>query len=96
MFSENFLKTQKKMKDFQLIMFVDLPVDITADKEGEKVQSSLEISCGTSEQLLAKNSFEEFQYLRGETFHKAKNLAPYLKQHSLHDYRCPVWIREHN
>jgi hypothetical protein len=60
MFSENLVKTEKKMKDSQRIMFVGLPVDKTADKEGEKFQNSLEISCGTSEQLFAENSFGEF------------------------------------
>jgi hypothetical protein len=63
MFSENLVKTEKEMKGSQRIMFVDLQVDKTADKEGGKFQSSLEISCGTSEQLFAENSYGEFQYL---------------------------------
>lgn len=90
MFSENFVTTEKEIKDSQRIMFVDLPVDKTADKEGRKFQSGLEISCGTFEQLFAENSFGKFQYLCRGTFNKAENLVPYLKQRALHDYRYLV------
>ena len=90
MFSEYLVKTEKKRKDSQRIMFVDLPVEKTADEEDGKFQNSLAIICGASELLFAENTFGGFQNLRRETFDKAKNLIPYLKQHALHGYRYPI------
>jgi hypothetical protein len=67
MFFEIRVKTEKEMKDSQRIMFFNLPVGKIGKKEAEKLQSSLEIGCGTSEQLFAENSFRESHYLSRET-----------------------------
>jgi hypothetical protein len=90
MFFENLVKIEKEIKGSQRIMFVDLPADKRADKDGGKFQISLETIYETSEQLFAENAFGESQYLGRETFNKAKNLVPYLNQRALHDYRYRV------
>lgn len=55
-FSGYLVKTEKKTKDSQQIMFFDVPMNKIADKEGGKFQNSLEMRCDTSELLFSENS----------------------------------------